>query len=58
MKIKALSAIAALLVSAPAILSADETAELVINGSETMVIRTVAPDHLDGAVTEIISGCQ
>lgn len=56
MKIKALTAIAALLISAPAIVSADETAELVINGSETMVTRTVAPDHLDGALTEIISG--
>jgi sulfur-oxidizing protein SoxA len=56
MKIKALTAIAALLISAPALVSADETAELVINGSETMVTRTVAPDHLDGALTEIMSG--
>lgn len=56
MKIKALTAIAALLISSPALVSADETAELVINGSETMVTRTVAPDHLDGALTEIISG--
>jgi len=56
MRIKALSAIAALLVSVPAVVSADEMAELVVNGSETMVTRTVAPDHLDGALTEIMSG--
>lgn len=56
MKIKALSAIAALLVSAPAVVSADEMAELIVNGSETMVTRAVAPDHLDGALTEILSG--
>tara|TARA_R110002049_G_scaffold10127_3_gene50330 strand:- start:35955 stop:36806 length:852 start_codon:yes stop_codon:yes gene_type:complete len=56
MKFKAMTALAALLVSAPMMGFADEDAELVINGEIEMVTKTEAPAHLDGVLPEIMSG--
>ncbi|WP_411975307.1 sulfur oxidation c-type cytochrome SoxA [Sulfitobacter faviae] len=56
MKFKAMTALAALLVAAPTLGSADEEAELVVNGEIEMVTKTDAPAHLDGALPEIMSG--
>ncbi|MDG2339916.1 MAG: sulfur oxidation c-type cytochrome SoxA, partial [Paracoccaceae bacterium] len=56
MKIKALTAIAALLISAPAFVAADVDAELVVNGEIELVTKTAAAPHLAGALDEVISG--
>lgn len=56
MKIKALTAIAALLISAPAFVAADVDAELVVNGEIELVTKTAAAPHLSGALDEVISG--
>lgn len=56
MKIKALSAIAALLVSAPVVALADEDANLVVNGELELVVRAEPAAHLDGALSEVLSG--
>lgn len=55
MKITAITA-AALMMVAPLAASADEDAELVINGDLEMVTKTNAAPHLDGALDEVISG--
>ncbi len=56
MKIKALTAIAAVLMSVPAFVAADEDAELIVNGEIEIVTKTAAPAHLAGALDEILSG--
>ena len=56
MKFKALTAIAAVLMSVPALVAADEDAELVVNGDLELVIKTAAPAHLSDALDEILSG--
>lgn len=56
MKIKALSAIAALLISAPALVAADEDAELVVNGDLELVTKAEPAAHLEGALSEVLSG--
>lgn len=56
MKIKALTAVAALLISVPAFVAADEEAELIVNGEIEMVTKTAAPAHLSDALDEILSG--
>lgn len=56
MKIKAMTAIAALLVSTPLAVMADEDAELVVNGDIEMVTKTEPAAHLDGALSEVLSG--
>lgn len=59
MKMKTLSAIAAMLVSTPFVAVADEAdkdANLVVNGEVELVTRAPAPAHLEGAVDEVISG--
>ena len=56
MKIKALTAIAAVLLSAPAFVAADEEAELIVNGEIELVTKTAAPAHLSDALDEILSG--
>ncbi len=56
MKIKALTAIAAVLLSAPTFVAADENAELIVNGEIEIVTKTAAPAHLAGALDEILSG--
>ena len=55
MKFKAMTAIAALLLSAPAAM-ADEEAELVVNGDLNLVTRTAAPAHLADSMDEVMSG--
>lgn len=54
MKMKALSAIAALLISAPLSVIADENAELVVDGV-TLITKATAPAHLVN-VDEVLSG--
>lgn len=56
MKFKALTAIAAVLMSVPALVAADEDAELVVNGDLELVTKTAAPAHLSDALDEILSG--
>jgi len=56
MKIKALTAVAAILLSVPAFVAADEDAELIVNGDTELVTRTAAPAHLEGAMDEVLSG--
>jgi len=56
MKIKALTAIAAVLVSVPAFVAADEEAELIVNGEIEMVTKTAAPAHMSDVMDEILSG--
>jgi len=53
---KTLSAIALAAVAFGAVASADESAELVVNGDLKMVTRTAAPAHLSDALDEINSG--
>lgn len=55
MKFKAMTAIAALLLSAP-LAMADEEADLIINGETNIVVRTSAPAHLSDALDTIYSG--
>ncbi len=54
MKIKAVTAIAAVLLSTSVF--ADEDAELVVNGEIEMVTKTAAPAHLSDALDEVLSG--
>jgi L-cysteine S-thiosulfotransferase len=56
MKNKAMTALAALLVAAPLMGAADEDAELVVNEEIEMVTKADAPAHLEGALSEVISG--
>ncbi|GAA5066836.1 sulfur oxidation c-type cytochrome SoxA [Roseibacterium beibuensis] len=56
-KALALGSVAAMaLMGTAATLSADEDADLVINGDLEMIVRTEAPDHLDGHLDMIYSG--
>lgn len=55
MKLRALTA-AALLVAAPAYAGGPDDDQLLINGDVEMVTKTAAPEHLDGALPELISG--
>ncbi len=57
MKFKALTAVAAVMLSAPMLIAGgadDDT--LVINGETDIVTKAAAPAHLDGALDEVISG--
>ncbi len=56
MKFKALTAAAALLTATAAFAGGADDDTLVVNGEINMVTKTAAPDHLDGALDEIISG--
>ncbi|MGH1453631.1 MAG: sulfur oxidation c-type cytochrome SoxA [Paracoccaceae bacterium] len=57
MKNIAKTAVAALLLSVPASAFADaDDDKLVINGETEIVTKTTAPAHLDGALSEVISG--
>ncbi|MFD2739930.1 sulfur oxidation c-type cytochrome SoxA [Sulfitobacter aestuarii] len=56
MKFKAMTAMAALLVSAPLMGLADEEAELVVNEEIEMVTKTEPPAHLEGVLPELLSG--
>lgn len=53
---KTLTAIALAAVAFGSVASADETAELVVNGDLNMVTRTAAPAHLSDVLDEINSG--
>ena len=55
MKFTAWTAIAALMLAAPAAM-ADEDAELTINGDIKIVTKTAAPAHMADAVDEVLSG--
>lgn len=55
MKFTAWTAIAALMLAAPAAM-ADEDAELVINGDIEIVTKTAAPAHLSDVMDEVMSG--
>ncbi|THD75606.1 sulfur oxidation c-type cytochrome SoxA [Thalassobius vesicularis] len=57
MKFKQMTAIAALALALPTLSLADaDDDKLVINGELEMVTKTAAPAHLDGALSEVISG--
>ena len=57
MKFKALTAAAALAVAMPAMSMAEpDDDNLVINGELEMTTKAPAPDHLDGALDQVISG--
>ncbi len=57
MKFKAMTAIAALAVSAPALLLADADDDtLIVNGEIEMITKAPAPEHLSGVLDEIVSG--
>ncbi|MGP6087511.1 sulfur oxidation c-type cytochrome SoxA [Antarctobacter jejuensis] len=56
MKIKALTAAAALLTATAAFAGGADDDTLIVNGEIEMVTKAAAPDHLDGALDEIISG--
>lgn len=55
MKLKALTA-AALVIAAPVLAGGPDDDKLVINEDIEMVTKTAAAEHLDGALTEVISG--
>nr|WP_025312363.1 sulfur oxidation c-type cytochrome SoxA [Roseibacterium elongatum] len=56
-KALALGSVAAMALAASAVtLSADEDADLTVNGEIEMIVRTNAPDHLDGHLDMIYSG--
>src|SRR6056300_1465174 len=55
MKFTAWTAIAALMLAAPAAM-ADEDAELTINGEIEIVTKTAAPAHLSDVMDEVMSG--
>lgn len=56
MKFKALTAAAALLAATAAFAGGADDDTLVVNGEIKMVTKAAAPDHLNGALDEIISG--
>jgi sulfur-oxidizing protein SoxA len=53
---KTLTAIALAAITFGAAASADESADLVINGETEMVIRAKAPEHMSEALDEVLSG--
>lgn len=56
MKVRAMTAIAALLAAPLAAVAGPDSDELVVNGEINMVTQTEAPAHLDGALSELYSG--
>ena len=56
MKIKALTAVAALMLSAPMAFAEADEDQLIINGDVAMISKTAAAPHPEGALSEVISG--